>query len=193
MEFLYFKLYKPYGMLSQFTDENDQPGLGHILDLPKDVYPVGRLDKDSEGLLLLTNNNRLKHQLLNPGSGHPKEYWVQVDGEITDEAIVQLQRPMTLNYKGKKLLTKPAEARKIPIPQLPDRNPPIRVRKHIPTSWIALTITEGKNRQIRKMTAAVGFPALRLIRVGFGSISLGVLRPGQCLPLANPEVKELLK
>lgn len=161
-------------MLSQFSGEATESLLGELRDFPKDVYAIGRLDKDSEGLLLLTNDNRFKTQLLDPLSKIAKTYLVQVDGDITDEAIQLLSAGhLTIKHKGKEHRVLPAQCKRVIQPEsLPARSVPIRVRKNIPTSWIELTITEGKNRQIRKMTAAAGFPTLRLIRVGIGRYTL---------------------
>jgi 23S rRNA pseudouridine2457 synthase len=192
-KYLYFKFFKPFGMLSQFTDEDGNPGLKRILSLPKDVYPVGRLDKDSEGLLLLTNDNRLKHKLLDPETASQRTYFVQVDGEITPQAVAQLQNPMTLNYKGKHHRTLPARVAAINPPDVPEREPAIRYRKDKPTSWISISIGEGKNRQVRKMTAQTGFPTLRLIRVAHGEIALGEMQPAELLALTTKEVNDLLK
>ena len=176
---LYFKLYKPYGYLCQFTGEPGDLLLGDLFNFPKDVYSVGRLDKDSEGLLLLTNDNRFKTEMLDPSSRKPKTYLVQVDGDITSEAIEQLTNgSIVISHKGKKHQVKPAQCCKIDAPNVPERVPPIRTRASIPTSWIELTITEGKNRQVRKMTAAVGYPTLRLIRQSVGSLGLDALQPG---------------
>lgn len=181
---VYYKLYKPYGYLSQFSGESDDLLLGDLYPFPKDVYPVGRLDKDSEGLLLLTNDNRFKHKMIDPGSEKQKTYWVQVDGDITEEALELLRSGrIEIKHKGSDYRVKKASCRRINAPNLPERNPPIRYRKNIPTSWIELTITEGKNRQVRKMTAASGFPTLRLIRINIDEISLGNMQPGDCLEI----------
>lgn len=188
MEKLYFRFYKPFGVLSQFTDEDGNPGLGRYLSLPNDVYPVGRLDKDSEGLLLLTNDSAIKNKLLDPERGHQRTYWVQVEGQITDAALNELQLPMALNYKGKTHRTRSAIAEHISVPEIPERNPPIRFRKNVPTSWISLTLREGKNRQVRKMTAAVGFPTLRLVRASFGAVKLEGLSPGKTESLSVSEI-----
>lgn len=168
--FNYYAVFKPYDMLSQFSGEPTDQLLGDLHVFPKDVYPVGRLDKDSEGLLLLTNDNHFKTTLLSPISKISKTYLVQVDGEITQDAIDKLSDgTITIKHKGKEHQVLPAECRIVDPPaELPDRSIPIRYRKNIPTSWIELTITEGKNRQVRKMTAAVRFPTLRLIRIGIG-------------------------
>lgn len=171
--FQYYLIYKPFGMLSQFTREGDHQTLADIdFTFAKDMYPVGRLDADSEGLLLLTNDNFLKTKLLEPRNRHTRTYYVQVEGEVTEEACRQLVNGVTISVNGKQYKTLPAEASMIEEPQLPERDPPIRFRKNIPTSWLALTLHEGKNRQVRRMTAAVGFPTLRLVRWSIGKISL---------------------
>ena len=144
----------------------------------KDIYSVGRLDADSEGLLLLTNNNRLKTQLLDPKRGHERTYHVQVEGVPTDEQLQRLSAPLPLRIKGKEFRTRGARV-KVISPAWPDRVPPIRVRKTVPDTWLELTLTEGKNRQVRRMTAAVGLPTLRLIRVSMGPWKLDKLAPGQ--------------
>ncbi len=177
--FHYFAIFKPFGYLSQFTGEQNDKLLGDLYDFPKDVYSIGRLDKDSEGLLLLTNDNRYKTQILDPLNKSPKTYWVQVEGEITQEALETLNAgDIELNYKGKTHRTKPAIAEIISEPAIPERDPPIRYRKNIPTSWISLTIVEGKNRQVRKMTAAVGFPTLRLVRYQVDNFTIENMSPG---------------
>lgn len=188
--FGYYALNKPYGYLAQFSDADGNPGLGQLLELPRDVYPVGRLDKDSEGLLLLTNDNRLKHRLLDPIEGHVREYWVQVEGVPTSKDLSRFARPMVLNYKGKKHTTRSAKARFI-SPHLPERVPPVRFRQNIPTTWISMELKEGKNRQVRKMTAHLGYPTLRLIRVRFGPIHLGQLEAGKIRSVSAEELKLL--
>ena len=187
--FHYFAIYKPYGMLSQFTNDQGVPVLGEIYDFPKDVYPIGRLDKNSEGLLLLTNDNQFKSDILEPKQKLAKTYWVQVDNEITDKAINTLSNgSIVIKHNKKPYQVKPAKCSKIDPPNLPERNPPIRYRKNIPTSWISLEITEGKNRQVRKMTAAVGFPTLRLVRARIGKYDLGGLQPGDVVEIEPDEV-----
>lgn len=182
----YYKLCKPYGYLCQFTGEPTDRLLGDLYSFPKDVYSVGRLDKDSEGLLLLTNDNRFKNRILDPSTKTRKTYLVQVEGDITTEAIELLSSGrISISHKGKKHRVAPASCTQVSPPKdLWERNPPIRFRKNIPTSWIELEIIEGKNRQVRKMTAAVGFPTLRLIRIAIGSITLGNLSPGQVEPFS---------
>lgn len=161
---------KPYGVLSQFTDEGGRPTLADFIDAPN-VYAAGRLDFDSEGLMVLSDIGRLQQEL----TGMPKVYWAQVDGDVTEEALQKLRDGVTLKDGP----TKPADARRIDEPGLWPRTPPIRFRKHVPTSWVALTITEGRNRQVRRMTAAAGFPTLRLVRVAIGEWALGDLKPGK--------------
>ncbi|WP_415402770.1 rRNA large subunit pseudouridine synthase E [Tateyamaria sp. SN3-11] len=169
---------KPFGVLSQFTDKgtagSSRPTLSAYIDLPG-VYPAGRLDRDSEGLMVLTSDGALQARIAHPKYKAPKTYWVQVEGEISQQALEALARGVTL----KDGVTRPAKARAIPAPDgLWERDPPIRVRKSVPDSWLALTITEGRNRQVRRMTAEVGFPTLRLIRAQIGDWSLDGLAPG---------------
>ena len=165
---------KPYGVLSQFSDHDGHPGLKHYLDYP-DVYPAGRLDRDSEGLLLLSDDGQLQARVANPKYKMEKTYLVQVEGEITHRALDSLRTGVMLNDG----MTKPAKVRDIIAPSIEPRNPPIRVRDSIPTSWIELKITEGRNRQVRRMTATVGFPTLRLIRCAIGPWQLDELKVGQ--------------
>jgi len=168
-------LNKPYGVLCQFSGDGSRPTLaGYVLQ--KDVYPAGRLDHDSEGLLLLTDDGALAHRLTDPSHKQPKTYLVQVDGAITDEALAALRRGVTLNDGP----TLPAGAAHAVEPDwLWPRDPPVRFRKAIPTSWLSVTLREGRNRQVRRMTAAVGFPTLRLIRVRIGEHALDGLPPGE--------------
>jgi len=165
---------KPFNVLCQFSPQEGKQTLADFIKL-KDVYAAGRLDKDSEGLLLLTDDGKLQDKIAHPKHGKRKVYWVQVDGDITDEAIEQLRRGVVLK-DGK---TKPAKAEKMSKPKgLWERNPPVRFRANIPTSWVKLEISEGKNRQVRRMTAAVGFPTLRLIRYAIGDLTLDGLDVG---------------
>lgn len=185
----YILFYKPYGVLSQFTDDNGRQTLKDYLPIP-DVYPVGRLDWDSEGLLLLTDDGRLQHRLSDPQYGHPRTYWVQVE-RIPDRSALDR---LSAGIEIQDYVTKPAIAKLLPAaPELPPRDPPIRDRQNIPTAWLELTLTEGKNRQVRRMTAAVGFPTLRLVRVAIGSLSLDGLSLGEWRELTNKEIGRLKK
>jgi len=189
----YFLIYKPYLVLSQFSPSEGKQTLADFFDVPRDVYPVGRLDHDSEGLLLLTNDTTLNQRLLNPKQAHEREYWVQVDGAVTDAAIKQLQDGVQINVDGKTYKTRPAIVamfNKEPI--VPPRNPPIRFRKEIPAPWISITLTEGKNRQVRRMTAAVGFPTLRLIRHRIADLELGTLQPGMMVRIPRKTIYQKL-
>lgn len=172
---------KPFGVLSQFSGESAEFTLRHYIPLEA-VYPAGRLDKDSEGLLLLTDNGELQHLISHPTRKMAKTYWVQVEGMITDDALEMLRNGVALKDGP----TRPASACRIDEPALWPRNPPVRFRKQIPTSWLELTITEGRNRQVRRMTAATGFPTLRLIRHQIGQWQLGNLQPGEWLQLQVP-------
>lgn len=168
-------LNKPFGVLCQFTGHDGRPTLADYVS-HKDVYPAGRLDHDSEGLLLLTDDGALAHRLTDPRHKQPKTYLVQVDGAIDDTALQALSRGVMLNDGP----TLPAQAGHAQEPAwLWPRDPPVRFRKSIPTSWLSISLREGRNRQIRRMTAAVGFPTLRLIRVRIGAYALEDLPPGQ--------------
>ena len=165
---------KPYGVLSQFTDSSGRPTLADYLPV-KGVYPAGRLDHDSEGLLLLTDSGRLQHRIAEPRHALAKTYWVQVEGIPDDAALARLAAGVQLR-DGR---TRPAEVRRLAAPDVWPRTPPIRQRRLIPTAWLEVTIREGRNRQVRRMTAAVGHPTLRLIRWAVGPWSLAGLAPGQ--------------
>lgn len=189
-----YLIYKPYLMHSQFSRE--LPEHITLADLnypfPKDVYPIGRLDADSEGLLLLSNEKGLNKRLLDPSMKIPKTYWVQVEGIPTESAMEELRKGVEISVKGKKYKTLPAQAQILTAePNVPPRNPPIRFRKNIPDSWVAISITEGKNRQVRKMLAAVGFPVLRLIRAELLNFKLneGILKSIQPGEVIEVEVK----
>lgn len=190
----YFLIYKPYLVLSQFsTEDSNKQTLKNFFDVPTDVYPVGRLDYDSEGLLLLTNDTRLNYRLLHPSFAHEREYWVQVDGAVNNEAIEQLQQGVIITPDGKPYRTKPCRVQLLtPDPVVPERTPPIRFRKEIPAPWIQMILTEGKNRQVRRMTAAVGFPTLRLIRQRIEKLQLGTLQPGEMISLPRKTVLKKL-
>jgi 23S rRNA pseudouridine2457 synthase len=184
----YLLFHKPFNVLSQFSqDDSGKATLKDFIAVPE-VYPVGRLDYDSEGLMLLTSDGPLQHRLSHPKFEHPRTYWVQVEHEPTlgDLEPIGNGGLSIQNYR-----TKPAQIEIIPPPNLPDRHPPIRQRQNIPTAWLALTLTEGRNRQVRRMTAALGFPTLRLVRVQIGSLTLDDLAPGQWRDLTEPELNGL--
>lgn len=187
----YFIIYKPFGVLSQFSGEGQT--LASLFHFPKTVYPVGRLDKDSEGLLLITDDKQLNHHLLNPRFGHQRTYLAQVEGVPEKENLRQLEKGVEINVEGKMYQTKPAIA-KVPesIPVLPDRDPPIRYRKNVPDTWLSLTLIEGKNRQVRKMTAAVGFPTLRLVRWSMEKLTIEGFQVGEVRELQQQEVYRAL-
>ncbi len=186
----YILLNKPYGMLSQFTPEHGHRTLAECGPFPRDVYPVGRLDADSEGLLLLTNDNRVKHRAADPKFNHPKTYLVQVERIPDPGALEKLRSGIVVERR----MTRPAQVRLLVAePPLPPREVPIRFRKNVPTAWLEITLVEGRNRQVRKMTAAVGFPTLRLVRTAIGSLRLGRLKPGESRELTEPERCGLLR
>lgn len=185
--FRYLKVFKPYDVLTQFTDASGRPTLKDFVPITG-VYPVGRLDRDSEGLLLLTDDGGLAHRLTDPRFGHPRTYLVQVERLPSPEALEALRRGVTLNDGP----TLPAEAELLADePALPPRPVPIRFRKNVPTAWLRLVLREGRNRQVRRMTAAVGHPTLRLVRVAIGPITLDDLQPGQWRDLTREEVASL--
>lgn len=183
----HFKIFKPYHCLSQFAREKimkKKKLLGDFYDFPTGTMAIGRLDQDSEGLLLLTTDGMMSHKVRNKSI--EKEYYVQVDGEITKESVLQLQNGVEITVSGDKYLTLPCKVFALENePELPTRGRNIRHPKHGPTSWISITICEGKNRQVRKMTAAVGFPTLRLVRVRIGDIHIDSLMPGDVVALPN--------
>lgn len=186
----HFIIYKPYGFLSQFITNQIKGGkhklLGELYDFPEKTMAVGRLDVKSEGLLLLTTDGKVSDFITTRG-GVEKEYYVQLDGAITAEAIEKLQNGVEIGFEGKKYITKPCKVELIDTPDLPERSKKIRDARHGPTPWISVTLTEGKFRQVRKMTSAVGFPTLRLVRVRVGDILLGNMQVGEV-----KEVGELL-
>ncbi len=188
----YFAIYKPYGMLSQFTPEAGHRALGELYKFPKDVYPVGRLDTDSEGLLILTNDTALNKRLLDPKNGHLRTYHAQVEGVANHEHMNQLIQGVTISSKGKEFHVKATNANVLDDPGYDERVPPIRFRLNVPTSWIELTITEGKNRQVRKMTAAVQLPTLRLVRVALGELNINHLQGQPVKEMTFDELKSLI-
>jgi 23S rRNA pseudouridine2457 synthase len=182
----YILLNKPYDVICQFSDRTGgRRTLANFVPVP-DVYPVGRLDRDSEGLVLLTNDGWMQHRLTDPRYEHPKTYWAQVEG-IPDEAAL---RRLSVGVRiWEDCTTRPAKVRVLDRePALWPRTPPIRYRAAIPTAWIELVLTEGRNRQVRRMTAAVGFPTLRLVRVAIGPLQLGSLAPGEWRDLTPAEM-----
>jgi len=180
---------KPFGVISQFTPDGSPNRTLAEFGFPKNVYPIGRLDADSEGLLLLSDEAELNQKLLHPRQAHEREYWVQVERIPSAEALWELERGVVL--QGRKTL--PCRARMLdPQPAVPDRVPPIRVRKTVPACWIALELIEGKNRQVRRMTATVGHPTLRLLRVRIGRFELAALEPGKWKALSESERQRVL-
>ena len=167
--------------------------LVHIFPFPKDVYPIGRLDKDSEGLLIITNDKALTDRLLHPKHQHERTYFAQVEGIPNPEDLQKLSAGVTITVDGKKYQTKPCRAKLIEPKDIADRTPPIRVRKLIPTSWIELKLIEGKNRQVRKMTAAIGFPTLRLIRVAIEDLKLEDLNHEICMSIQRDSLYKKLR
>ncbi len=188
-EFKHFILYKPFNMLSQHGTEGyrKKRGLSELFSFPEKVQPIGRLDEDSEGLLLLTSNTKLS--ALVRGSKFEKEYWMQLDGEITEDAITQLQNGVTITVDKLPYFTLPCKAWLIKIePDFEERERPTRAGRHRPSSWLAIVLKEGKHRQVRKMTAAVGFPTLRLIRVRIGNTTLGKMKSGEVVEVDRFEL-----
>lgn len=187
----YLLFYKPYDVLSQFTDEKTAIPRSTLKDfIPvAGVYPVGRLDRDSEGLMVLTSNGQVQHRLTDPRFQHPRTYWVQVEHIPDEAALEQLRQGVVIqNYR-----TRPAHVTLLPSePDLPPRDPPIRFRKTVPTSWLEITLTEGRNRQVRRMTSTIGCPTLRLVRVAIAHLSLAGLQPGQWRDLTPTELQPLL-
>ncbi|WP_272151002.1 pseudouridine synthase [Tenacibaculum aiptasiae] len=190
MKHRHFIIYKPYGFLSQFITNQKKGGkhklLGELFDFPEKTMAVGRLDVKSEGLLLLTTDGKVSDFITTRGKVE-KEYYVQVNGQITATEIEQLENGVQIGFDGKKYMTKPCKVSVIDIPEFPERSKKIRDDRHGPTSWISVTLTEGKFRQVRKMTSAVGFPTLRLVRVRVGDIEIGKMESGEVI-----EVEKLI-
>ena len=186
----YYAIYKPKGCLSQFTKEHDKMALGDFFfNLPKDIYPVGRLDEDSEGLLILSNDKALNSLLLNPKNGHWRTYWVQVFGQVSNRAIKQLEKGVDIYVNKRKHKTLPAQVKK----GVPPKNIPSLNVSEKNTSWLKISIQEGRNRQVRKMTAKVGFPTLRLIRTNIELLDLGDLQPSDYIKLEKNQIYSKLK
>lgn len=190
----YFILNKPYGVLSQFTREEPRHRvLGDLYPFPPDVYPLGRLDQDSEGLLIVTDDKKLNHLLLDPAHRHRRTYLVQVEGIPGPEALEQLYKGVVIRVGKKAHTTLPARTRLLTAPPpVPERDPPIRYRKSIPDSWLELELMEGKNRQVRRMCAAVGFPVLRLIRIRIEKLELKDMQPGEVREMKGKDMYRLL-
>lgn len=182
------KFWKPYRVLTQFTDDEEgRETLADYIEIPN-VYAAGRLDYDSEGLMILTDDGNLNHKLTHPKHGHPRTYWAQVENIPDEESLDKIRRGglEIKNYK-----TRPAQVRIIEEPDLPERNPPIRYRANIPDCWLELILTEGKKRQVRRMTAAIGHPTLRLVRASIGTMTLEDMEEGKWLELSDVEMKAL--
>ncbi len=197
MEHLHYKLYKPFGMLSQL-DSNDarqkrkKRFLTELRDFPDGIMPIGRLDEKSEGLLLMTTDGKISYAINR--SGVEKEYYAQLDGEISDEAVALLSNGVDIGLEGTTYPTRPCAAHRLNAnPQLPEPNATLRLGRHRPTSWISITLTEGKFRQVRKMTAAVGFPTLRLVRVRVGTILIDNLVPGEVTTVTQTQIDASLQ
>ena len=184
----YYIVYKPFQVLSQFSRQEGKSTLKDFFPLPPDIYPVGRLDFDSEGLLILTNDRRFNHLLLDPAHAHEREYWVQVEGAIDAGALHRLESGVAITIDHRPYTTRPSRARLIADPEVPERRPPIRYRAQIPTSWISLTLTEGKNRQVRKMTAGVGYSTLRLIRYRILHMTIDGMQPGEMREIRRTDI-----
>lgn len=185
----YYLIYKPFRVLSQFTPVEGKQCLGGIYKFENDVYSVGRLDYDSEGLLMLTNDARLKTLIQEPANNIEKQYLVQVEGVFSQQAAAQIRSGIEIRLDSGIYRTKPC---KVEVhkdePVLPERNPPVRFRQSVPTTWLKITLSEGKNRQIRKMTAKAGFPTLRIVRTAIGHLTLGGLLPGEFRELTKNEI-----
>lgn len=187
-QYRYILINKPYGVLCQFSDSGGRATLADCGSFPGDVYPAGRLDYDSEGLVLLTNDGHLKHALLDPKFRHPRTYLVQVERIPSREALGKIREGILIDQKK----TLPAAVTVLDNePDLPPRAVPIRFRKNVPTAWLKLVLREGRNRQVRRMTAKIGHPTLRLLRIGIGSLTLGDLKPGEHRDLSIKEITQL--
>ncbi len=191
-EHKYFIFYKPYKVLSQFTSSDGRASLS-LFNFPKDCYPVGRLDYDSEGLLIITDDKSLNRKLLNPKFRHRRTYYVQVEGIPSLADLKQLSKGVEINIDGKIYRTLPAVVEALETePNLPERIPPIRFRKNIPTTWLSITLMEGKNRQVRKMTAKIGYPTLRLVRYSIEKLNIDGFNSGEIRRINKDTIIKLL-
>lgn len=190
----YYIVYKPYGMMSQFSVENERPVLANLVfRFPKDVYPVEPINADSEGLLILSNDRALKQQMLDASKTITKTYLLQVEGEVTDEALKTLAQGVTISVEGKSTKAPKTKVKIIAQPEwIAERNPPVRYRKSVPDTWLELSIIEGKNSQVRRMTAAVGHPTLRLIRSGIGKLWLTNMKQGEVKEVNREDLNKAL-
>jgi 23S rRNA pseudouridine2457 synthase len=190
---LYFIIHKPYRILSQFSPGEMHPGLGSLYDLPKNVYPVGRLDHDSEGLLILTNDKQLTEALLNPTKGHWRKYHVEIDGVPDNQSLEKLSAGIAIRIKGKIHHSLPCKLRRIQNDHIAERDPPVNRVKHPVTSWLEIQLREGKNRQVRKMLAAIGHPVLRLIRTSIEDLEIGEMLPGDITQISRRVIYKKLR
>lgn len=190
----YFIIHKPYRVLSQFTSEGGKKTLKDFFKVPSKAYPVGRLDYDSEGLLILTNDKRINFLLLNPGMDHEREYWAQVEGIPSEKQMEQLRTGVEIKVNDKRYQTRGASVSLFATPpKVAERIPPIRFRKNVPDSWLKIILKEGKNRQVRKMTASVGLPTLRLIRYRIEEATIENIQPGEMLERNQQDLYNLLR
>jgi 23S rRNA pseudouridine2457 synthase len=192
-DYKYYIIHKPYKILSQFSDENGNPGLGSVYNLPKNIYPVGRLDLDSEGLLILTDDKSLNNKLLNPNHKHKRTYWVEVDGIPDQQKLDQFSTGIQININGKRHQTVLCEVKLIEPENVDERVPPVNYLKHPVRCWLEIKLTEGKNRQVRRMTAAIGHPTLRVIRVAIEDLHLFPLKSGEIAQVSEKLIYQKLK
>lgn len=189
----YFVVHKPFGYISQFSNEHHHKTLADLdFKFPKNCYPVGRLDTDSEGLLIVSNDKNITELLLNPKNKHSRIYYAQVEGLLNEERIFQFKH-LIISINGKEHRCKKAEIKSIEPPRFPERNPPVRYRKTVPDCWVEIKLTEGKNRQVRRMTAAIGLPTLRLVRVSIENLNILPFEPGKVDEYTKEEIYKLLK
>lgn len=190
----YFVVYKPYQVLSQFSSDGSKKSLKDFFQVPSNAYPVGRLDYDSEGLLIITNDKKINSLLLDPKNDHEREYWIQVEGVPTKAQLLHIEKGVEIKVNDKKYLTRSAKVFLFDEPpEVPERFPPIRFRKSVPDHWMSIILKEGKNRQVRKMSAAVGLPTLRLIRYRISHLTIKDMRPGEMIEMNQKDFYNLLR